>query len=127
MPELAAKQFADGAEGAEAFRRVRAKFRERTMAEWVAALADKDICFGPVATLEEMLEDPQVRHREMVTTLADRHGERRRTLGNPLKLSATPPELRTPPAEFGAHTDDVLGTIGYSAADIAGLRERGVV
>jgi crotonobetainyl-CoA:carnitine CoA-transferase CaiB-like acyl-CoA transferase len=127
VPDLASKQFAEGGEGAEVFRRVRAKFRERTMAEWVAALADKDICFGPVATLEEMLDDPQVRHRGMVTELAHRDGERRRTLGNPLKLSATPPALRTPPSEFGAHTDDVLRTLGYSATDVAGLRERGIV
>ena len=97
------------------------------MAEWVAALADKDICFGPVATLAETLEDPHVRHREMVVEQADRRGERRRTLGNPLKLSATPPALRTPPADFGAHTDEVLAPLGYSASDVAGLRARGIV
>ena len=33
------------------------------MSEWVALLADKDICFGPVATVAEALDDPHVRHR----------------------------------------------------------------
>jgi crotonobetainyl-CoA:carnitine CoA-transferase CaiB-like acyl-CoA transferase len=127
MPELAEQQFAGGAVRDEMFRRVRAKFKERTQAEWVAALADKDICFGPVASVAEALDDPHVRHREMVVEQADRRGERRRTLGNPLKLSATPPTFRTPPADFGAHTDEVLSSLGYGAGDIAGLRARGIV
>ena len=127
MPELAEHQFADGSARDETFRRVRAKFKERTMAEWVAALADLDVCVGPVATVGEMLDDPQVRHRQMVTEVVDRAGVSRRTLGNPLKLSATPPTFRTPPAEFGAHTDEVLAGLGYSPADVGGLRARGVV
>ena len=97
------------------------------MAEWVAALADLDVCVGPVATVGEMLDDPQVRHRQMVTEVVDRAGVSRRTLGNPLKLSATPPTFRTPPAAFGAHTDEVLAGLGYSPADVGGLRARGVV
>jgi len=123
FPELAPKQFADGAERLEMFRRLREKFRTRTMAEWVAELADLDICFGPVATIGEALEDPHVRHRGMVVEGPDG----RRTLGNPVKLSATPPALRTAPPAFGAHTDAVLGALGYTPGDVAGLRERGVV
>jgi crotonobetainyl-CoA:carnitine CoA-transferase CaiB-like acyl-CoA transferase len=127
MPELAEQQFASGPQRDEMFRRVRAVFKQKTMVEWVAQLADKDICFGPVATVGEMMDDPQVRHREMVVELTDRRGETRRTLGNPLKLSATPPTVRTPPAEFGAHTDEVLATLGYTTSDIASLRGRGIV
>jgi crotonobetainyl-CoA:carnitine CoA-transferase CaiB-like acyl-CoA transferase len=127
MPELIPQQFAGGDAREATFRRVRAKFKEKTMDEWVALLADKDICFGPVASVEEMLDDPQVRHRQMVVPQADRRGEARRTLGNPLKLSATPPTLRTPPPDFGAHTDEVLATLGYTAGDVAALRSRGIV
>jgi crotonobetainyl-CoA:carnitine CoA-transferase CaiB-like acyl-CoA transferase len=86
-------------------------------------LADRDICFGPVASMEEMLEDPHVRHRKMVVELEGG----RRTLGNPVKLSATPPEVRTGGPRLGEHTEAVLARLGYSAADIASLRERGVI
>jgi len=127
MPELIEQQFAGGPVRDDMFRRLRATFKEKTMAEWVHQLADKDICFGPVATVEEMMDDPQVRHRAMVVEQEDRRGEPRRTLGNPLKLSATPPALRTPPADFGAHTDEVLGALGLSADELAALRTRGVV
>jgi crotonobetainyl-CoA:carnitine CoA-transferase CaiB-like acyl-CoA transferase len=127
FPEYVETQFAEGEKRDEMFRRVRARFRERTMAEWVAELADLDICFGPVATLSEMMRDPQVRHRGMVSEMDDGKGRRLTALGNPVKLTATPPTLRTPPPELGQHTDAVLASLGYSAGDVAGLRDRGVV
>jgi formyl-CoA transferase/CoA:oxalate CoA-transferase len=122
LTDLADKQFAEGEERETIFRRVRDKFRERTMAEWMALLADQDICFGPVASVSEMLADPQVRHRRMVLEL-----DGRLTLGNPLKLSATPPELRTAAPRHGEHADAELARLGYAPAEVAGLRERGVV
>ena len=76
-----------------------------------------------MATLGEALADRQVRHRGMVVE----QGDGRRTLGNPVKLSGTPPTIRTPPPELGEHTDAVLAALGYSRADVAGLRARGVV
>ena len=127
FPEFVETQFAEGERREDMFRRIRARFRERTMAEWVAELADLDICFGPVATLGEMMHDPQVRHRGMVTETEDGSGRRLTALGNPVKLSDTPPTLRTPPPALGEHTDAVLAALGYSAADVAGLRARGVV
>jgi crotonobetainyl-CoA:carnitine CoA-transferase CaiB-like acyl-CoA transferase len=44
----------------------RAAFREKTLAEWMAELGEKEICFGPVSSLDEMYADPQVRHRGMI-------------------------------------------------------------
>ncbi len=121
VPELAALQFSE-ADRERVFAILRSKFRERPMADWVARLADLDICFGPVATVEEMLDDPQVRHRQMVVDHAGRT-----TLGNPIKLSMTPPTLRTAPAALGQHTEEVLQGLGFSPHEIAALRARGVV
>ncbi len=42
-------------------------------------------------------------------------------------MSATPGEIRTRPPLLGEHTDDVLAEIGYGAAEVAGLRDRGIV
>jgi len=127
VPEFVERQFADGEERAAMFRRLRACFRERTMDEWVRLLADENICFGPVATVGEMMQDSQVLHRRMIVEMEDAQGARQHTLGNPIKLSDTPPTLRTPPPALGDHSEAVLGSLGYSAGDIASLRERGVI
>src|SRR5438128_2405505 len=60
------QQWDEGAKRLEMFAFFRAAFRTKTLAEWVAELGDVDICFAPVATLEEAFADPQVRHRGMV-------------------------------------------------------------
>src|SRR5207244_1496247 len=127
FPEYVESQFAEGEKREEMFRRVGDRFRERTMVEWVAELADLDICFGPVATLSEMMHDPQVRHRGMVLEVDDGKGRRLTALGNPIKLTETPPTLRSPAPELGQHTDAVLADLGYPPAEVAALRARGVV
>ena len=127
MPECVEKQFAEGAERDAMMERFRAAFREKTMAEWLSQLADLDICFGPVASVAEMLDDPQVRHRQMVLEITDRRGEHRHTLGNPIKLSVDSPTIRTPPPDLGEHTDGVLEGLGYTPEQIVDFRTRGIV
>jgi hypothetical protein len=50
-----------------------------------------------------------------------------RMTASPLRLSVTPPRADLAPPALGAHTDEVLATLGYSEADISGLRARGIV
>ena len=85
-------------------------------------LGDVDVCFAPVATLDETFADPQVRHRRMVV-----EHDGTLTLGTPIKLSETPASLRTAPAKFGEHTDGVLASLGFGAEEIARLRRDRVV
>jgi alpha-methylacyl-CoA racemase len=101
-------------------------FRRKTLAEWMRELGDKDICFGPVNTLEETFADPQLRHRGMVVDMETPTG-RTRVLGPPIKLSETPASLRTPPPGFGEHTEDTLRAIGFDAEAVAALRAQGVI
>jgi crotonobetainyl-CoA:carnitine CoA-transferase CaiB-like acyl-CoA transferase len=122
-PEFADRQWAEGEERELMLATFRAIFRTRTQAEWLAELGTRDICFGPVNDVEQMLADPQLRHRGMVV---DQPGGRP-TLGNPVKLSDTPPALRTPPPLFGQHTDEVLRELGLDATAIDQLRGEGVI
>ncbi len=125
--EYVERQYEEGEGREEMFRKFRAKFREKTQAEWIEDLRGVEICFGPVNGLAEMERDPQVLHREMVVTIDDPRRGPVRSLGIPIKLSATPGTIRSAPAAFGEHTDQVLGELGYSAAEVAALRESGVV
>lgn len=122
-PEFIERQWAEGEERELMLATFRAIFRTRTQAEWMAELGDREICFGPVNDVEQMLADPQLRHRGMVV---DQPGGQP-TLGNPVRLSETPPSLRTPPPLFGQHTEEVLRQLGLDAAAIERLRGDGVI
>ena len=50
-----------------------------------------------------------------------------RVIGAPIKLSETPASLRSAPPVLGQHTDAVLAELGYSAVEIAGLRDGSVI
>ncbi|MGA9868694.1 MAG: CoA transferase, partial [Acetobacteraceae bacterium] len=77
---------------------------------------------GPVLWVDEATEAPHTAHREMVTELGDYKG-----LGTPSKLSRTPGGTRAAPPRFGEHGAAILAAHGYSAEEIAGLRESGVM
>jgi crotonobetainyl-CoA:carnitine CoA-transferase CaiB-like acyl-CoA transferase len=119
-------QWDEGSRREEMFAFFRTAFRTKTMAEWVAELGGKDICFGPVNRLDETFADPQVRHRNMVVEMPSAGGPTL-IIGTPIKLSDTPAALRTPPPKFGEHTDAVLAALGFTAVQAAALRAAGVV
>lgn len=116
------EQFAEGSRRQEMFEEFRRKFREKTRDEWMQELGDLDICFGPVNDIPEALTDPQVRHRGVV-----QYEEGKVLLGCPIKLSETPPRHPQPPPSLGAHTDEVLKSLGFTEEAISELRTQGVV
>ena len=119
-------QWAQGPDREAMFAVFRATFREKTLAEWNAALAPLDICYAPVSTLDEVFDDPQLRHRNMIAELDTPSGPTR-FFATPIKLSDTPATIRTPPPALGAHTEAVLTSLGFDAPAIATLRRDGVI
>ena len=104
--------------------------RAQPTAWWVERLERLSIGGGPINRLSEVFADPQVQARGMVVEMphptAD--GGKVKVLANPVRLSATPPDYRIPPPLLGQHTEQVLGgLLGLTAAEIAGLRQRGIV
>src|SRR5262249_28149152 len=123
--DLTPHQWAEGEQRATVLACFRDIFRAAPLAEWEQRLAGLDICFAPVATLDEVAADPQVIHRHMLPTMETTLGPMRMP-GVPIKLSDTPGSLRTPPPTLGADTDTVLRSIGFETAAIARLRADGV-
>jgi crotonobetainyl-CoA:carnitine CoA-transferase CaiB-like acyl-CoA transferase len=77
--------------------------------------------------LAQVFADPQVLSRGMVTQVAHPRRQSLELVASPIKLSATPAQVRRPPPLLGEHTDDVLAELGIDAAERARLRAEGVI
>jgi formyl-CoA transferase len=76
---------------------------------------------GAVQEVPDVMEHPHTKHRNMVW---EKDGYR--NVGNPVKLSRTPPAVRSKPRKFGIDTRAVLAEHGFSSAEIDKLIESGV-
>ncbi|MCC7082769.1 MAG: CoA transferase [Burkholderiales bacterium] len=95
--------------------------------KWVEALRGADIVSAPINTLLEASNDPDVVANGYVTEIDyPEYGKKLKVHGSPWNFSETPPHVGRAP-KLGEHNDEVLGAIGYSAADIEGFRSRKVI
>lgn len=97
-------------------------FRREPRAVWIERLGGAGVWSAPVYDYAEVAEDPHIRHSGMLVT--QRHAEigEYRVIGNPIRMSQTPPSYRTPPPPLGADTDAVLRDLGFSLGEIQALR-----
>src|SRR5947208_138770 len=98
-----------------------------TRAEAIARMSEVGIPAGPINTVGEILEDPQIHAREMVLELTHPEYGPFKTLGIPIKLSDTPGVVDQAPPLFGEHNREVLSRLGYSDDEIRKLAEAGVI
>ena len=105
---------------------IRAALAARTALEWEEIFGERVPC-AAVRQIEDMFDHPQVLAEDLVTTLDHPVVGRYRTMTKPVKFSETPGPAPTAAPVFGQHSDAVLAGYGYSSAEIAALRERGVV
>jgi crotonobetainyl-CoA:carnitine CoA-transferase CaiB-like acyl-CoA transferase len=103
-------------------------FMKRATHEWVEALETAGVPNGPINTIQQVFEEPQVVARGMKIELDHPLAGKVPLVASPMRFSATPLEFRTPPPTLGQHTDEVLrGVLDMSDADIAQLRGAGIV
>jgi crotonobetainyl-CoA:carnitine CoA-transferase CaiB-like acyl-CoA transferase len=120
-------QYDEGEKRQEISRTFREIFRSRTLDEWLEYLGERDICVARVNEIDELAEDPQIRHRDMILELDHPEYGKVRHPGISIKLSETPGSVRRFGPLAGQHTDEVLLDLGYSKERIADLRKERVV
>lgn len=106
---------------------VAAAMTSRTSAQWIELLDAAGVPVGPIQTVDEVMTDPQVLARGMVGEVEHPTAGTLRTVNCPVRLTATPPQVRTAPPTLGQHTDEVLAELGLDRARIGELRARGAV
>lgn len=98
-----------------------------TTAQWVAAFHTAGVPVGPVHTLGEALEHPQVQARAMVVETRHRDAGPTRSLGFPVKLSETPARVTRPAPALGEHSREILREAGFGDEEIDALIADGIV
>jgi formyl-CoA transferase/CoA:oxalate CoA-transferase len=102
-------------------------FQTKTTDEWVALLEAAGIPNSPVNTIENLVHDPQIAHRNMLVDVPHPTLQGLRAPATPMKLSDGPSSVRRHPPENGEHTEEILLELGYSKDDIADLETSGAV
>jgi crotonobetainyl-CoA:carnitine CoA-transferase CaiB-like acyl-CoA transferase len=99
----------------------------RTSAEWIELLNKAGVPCGPIYTIDQVYADPQVEHLGLAQPVKTTNKSALRMARQPVSLSRTPSRLAAPPPELGEHTDAVLKEFGFSAKEIAALRQANAV
>ncbi|MEJ2556476.1 MAG: CoA transferase [Anaerolineae bacterium] len=103
---------------------------EKTLEEqdaeyWLDRLEAAGVPAGPIYTVPQVFEDPQVLSRDMLVEIDHPTAGRVKNIGTPLKLSETPARVRRPAPTLGQHTHEVLQELGLNDGQITRLREVG--
>jgi crotonobetainyl-CoA:carnitine CoA-transferase CaiB-like acyl-CoA transferase len=79
--------------------------------QWLAEFADADVPAGPINTIDEVFEHPQILARKMKIDIAHPLNDHLGLVANPIKLSRTPAEYILPPPMLGEHTEQILALL----------------
>ena len=102
-------------------------FLKRPVREWVEQLQKFSVPCGPINDLSDVFSDPQLLSRDMYQEMAHPTLGKIKQLGIPIKFSRTPGALDLPPPLLGEHNNEVLESLGFSAADIEELKAQQVI
>ena len=101
---------------------------QKSSGEWVDAFNAAGVPCGPIYAINEVFEDPQVRHLGMARDVASPTlGRDIALINQPIMMSRTPTTMASHPPDPGEQSDEILGELGLSAAEIDDLRARRVI
>ncbi|MGB6395163.1 MAG: CoA transferase, partial [Bradyrhizobium sp.] len=101
--------------------------QKKSTESWVREFNAAGVPCGPIYAIDQMFEDAQVRHLGIAQHVPNEENRHIRLVGQPVTLSRTPSRMAARPPEFGEQTEEVLAEFGFSADEVARLREAKVV
>lgn len=107
---------------------IEAAMSKRTSEAWLSTLESAGIPCGPINSIAEVFDNPQLQHRGMQITMEHAAGTEVTMPGSPLKFSASPVRYQRPPPTLGEHTEEVLlDLLQLSSRELEELRTQQVV
>ena len=97
---------------------------------WLEGLEKLQVPCGPVNTIKDVFDDPQIQHREMEISMPHPLSGKGQVslIGSPVKMSETPVSYRNAPPTLGQHTDEILeDVLGMDEDERRVLANNGVV
>ncbi len=101
-------------------------FSKTTTSELFQKFLKAGIPAAPINTIEEAIENPQIKARNMVTSMDTPYGKIP-VMGSPFKMSRTPGKVSKAPPQLGEDSESILVEIGYSREEIESLKKDGVI
>lgn len=101
---------------------------QKTSQAWQQLFIDADVPGGPINTIDQVFEHPQLKHEGIIEEVAHPTAGTVRMVRSPIKMSRTMPETRHHPPLLGEHTREILTEIlGYQPDEVRKLRDAGII
>jgi crotonobetainyl-CoA:carnitine CoA-transferase CaiB-like acyl-CoA transferase len=102
---------------------IETRTKEKQSAEWIDIFNKAGVPCGPIYSIDQMFDDPQVKHLAIAQNATRPNGEQQTFVGQPVTLSRTPSKIVATPPNQGQHTDEVLKEFGFADGEIAELHK----
>jgi crotonobetainyl-CoA:carnitine CoA-transferase CaiB-like acyl-CoA transferase len=121
--DLKPKMWVQGEEKERAFKELENEFLKKTSGEWLEVFKNFDTCISPVKNYFEACEDPQIKARNMIVKMEHPVFGEIQNLASPIKMSRTPPKIRSLAPKTGQNTEEILKSLNYSEESIQNLKK----
>ena len=102
--------------------------RKKTKAQWISLLDEIGVPCGPINNMKEVFANEQVQARKLAISVPHDTAGTMKLVASPIRMSATPTEIRTAPPTLGQHTDEILREyLKLDSSAIEALHKQGVV
>ena len=102
--------------------------RKKTKAQWISLLDEHGVPCGPINNMKEVFANEQVQARKLAISVPHDTAGTMKLVASPIRMSATPTEIRTAPPILGQHTDEILREyLKLDSSAIEALHKHGVV
>ena len=125
--DLKSKMWVQGEEKEKVFEELENEFLKKTQTEWLEVFKNYDTCISPVKNYFEACDDPQIKARNMIVKMKHPVFGEIQNLASPIKMSRTPPKIRSLAPKTGQQTEEILKSLNYSEEEIENFKKNKVI